>query len=130
MKFARIVYGVAAAYGFISLLPLYFLFEKVGRDAPPAITHPEFYYGFLGVTFLWQLVFVMIAKKPLQYRSLMPLTILEKFVYTVPVILLYFAGRVHGSIMRSSLVDPTFGVLFLIAYFRTGVTEQSRARGA
>ena len=130
MKFARIVYGIAAAYGFIALLPLYFLLEKVGRDAPPAITHPEFYYGFLGVAFLWQFVFVMITKSPFQYRSLMPLTILEKFVYTVPVLLLYFGGRVHGSIMRSSLVDPIFGVLFIIAYFRTASTERSKARGA
>jgi hypothetical protein len=130
MKFARIVYGTAAAYGFISLLPLYFLLEKVGRDAPPPITHPEFYYGFLGVTLLWQLVFVIIAKNPVQYRPLIPITVLEKFIYTVPVVLLYFAGRVHVSIMRSSVVDPIFGALFIIAYFRTGAGRYSRARGA
>ena len=130
MKFARIVYGLAAAYGFISLLPLYFLLEKVGHDAPPPITHPEFYYGFLGVAFLWQLVFVMMAKNPVQYRSLMPITVLEKFVYTVPVVLLYSTGRVQASIMRSSLVDPVFGLLFMIAYFRIGAAGQSRAKGA
>ena len=130
MKFARIVYGLAAAYGFISLLPLYFLLEKVGRDAPPPITHPEFYYGFLGVTGLWQLVFVLMAKKPVQYRSLMPITILEKFIYTVPVILLYSAGRVHASIMRSSLVDPVFGVLFIIAYFRIRAAGYSKVQSA
>jgi len=50
MKFARTVYWIAAAYGFA----LYFLFYMVGRDAPPPITHPKFYYGFLGVTLLWQ----------------------------------------------------------------------------
>jgi hypothetical protein len=119
MKFARVVYAIAAAYGFVSLLPLYFLIDKVGRDAPPPITHPEFYYGFLGVTFLWQLVFVMVAKNPLHYRSLMPITILEKFVYTVPTVLLYMSGRVHANIMRPSLIDPVFGIFFAIAYFRT-----------
>jgi hypothetical protein len=41
MKFARLVYGIAAAYGFISLIPLYFLIDKVGRDAPPPVSHPE-----------------------------------------------------------------------------------------
>ncbi|HWG48836.1 MAG TPA: hypothetical protein VN669_04040 [Candidatus Acidoferrales bacterium] len=127
MKFARIVYGIAAVYGFISLLPLYFLLEKVGRDATPPITHPEFYYGFLGVTLLWQLVFVMIAKDPVRYRSLIPITILEKFVYTVPVVLLYFAGRVHANIMQSSLVDPVFGILFIGAYFRAGHAKRSIA---
>lgn len=127
MKFTRIVYGSAAAYGFISLLPLYFLLEKVGREAPPPITHPEFYYGFVGVTFLWQLVFVIIAKNPVEYRSLIPITILEKFVYTVPVVLLYFAGRVHVSIMQSSLVDPVFGILFIAAYFRVSDAKRSIA---
>ena len=127
MKFARIVYWIAAAYGFVSLLPLYFLLDKVGRDAPSAVTHPEFYYGFLGVTFLWQIVFVLIANEPLRYRSLMPITILEKFVYTMPVCLLYLQGRVNGNILRPSLVDPIFGVLFIVAYLQTAAKQQSIA---
>ena len=45
MKFTKIVYGIAAAYGFIALLPLYFMRGKIGHDAPPMITHAEFYYG-------------------------------------------------------------------------------------
>ena len=101
MKFARIVFGLAAVYGILSLLPLYFLLDKVGRDAPPPVTHPEFYYGFLGVTFLWQLLFVLMAKDPLRYRPLMPIAILEKLVYVVPVVILYAAGRVHANILRS-----------------------------
>jgi hypothetical protein len=99
-----------------------FLLDKVGRDAPPPVTHPEFYFGFLGVTFLWQIVFTLIAKEPLRYRSLMLITILEKFVYTAPVVLL-LDGRVNGNIMRSSLVDPIFGVLFVIAYLRTAAKQ-------
>jgi hypothetical protein len=62
MKFARIVYGIAAAYGFASLLPLYFLLGRIGQEAPPPINHPEFYYGFLGVALLWQLVFSLIGE--------------------------------------------------------------------
>jgi hypothetical protein len=114
VKFARTVYGSAAAYGTLSLLPLYFLVERVGRDAPPPVTHPEFYYGFLGVTFLWQLVFVLIATNPLRYRSLMPIAILKKFVYTVPVVILFMQGKVHASTLRPSLVDPVFGILFVV----------------
>lgn len=128
MRFARIVYSIAAAYGFISLLPLFFLLGKVGRDAPPPVTHPEFCYGFLGVTFLWQFVFVLMANNPLHYRSLMPIAILEKFIYTVPVVTLYMAGRVHANIMRPSLVDPIFGILFIIAYFRTAAESYATQR--
>ena len=119
MKFSKIVYGSAAVYGFVSLLPLYFLVSRIGRETPPPITHPEFYYGFLGVTLLWQGVFIFVANDPSRYRPLMPLAILEKLVYTVPVIILYFLGETSAKILAPSLVDPVFGVLFLIAYFRT-----------
>jgi hypothetical protein len=127
MKFARIVFAIAAAYGFVVLLPMYFLADKIGRDAPPPITHAEFYYGFLGVALLWQLLFVLIAKDPLRYRSLMPIAVLEKFVYTIPVVVLYTAGKVNPKIAGPSLVDPIFGVLFVIAYFRTRSASPTRA---
>ena len=118
MKFARTSYGVAAAYGIVTLVPLYFLSGKVGHDAPPPITHPEFYYGFIGVALLWQLVFILIAKDPLRYLSIMPITILEKAVYAAPVLMLYSIGQVHKNIMLPSLVDPIFGVLFIVAYLK------------
>ena len=119
MKFARIVYSVAAAYGFVSLLPLHFLLDTVGRRAPPPITHAEFYYGFVGVALLWQLVFILIARDPLRYRPIMPITMLEKAVYTVPAVILYSVGRAHASTLGPALVDPVLGVLFAIAYVRT-----------
>ena len=128
MKFVRVVYGLAAAYGFIVLSASYFLLEKVGRDAPPAVTHAEFYYGFLGAALLWQPVFVLIARDPLRYRSLMPITVLEKLVYTVPVVILYAMGRVPSNILVPSLVDPIFGVLFVVAYFRTAALSGSSAK--
>jgi hypothetical protein len=123
MKFTRIVYGLAAAYGFVSLLPLYFMIEKVGHDAPPAITHPEFYYGFLGLALLWQFVFVLIATTPIRYRPIMLIAIAEKFVYTVPVLVLYSFGQVHSNVARSSLLDPLFGVLFIVAYLRVANSQ-------
>jgi hypothetical protein len=119
VKFARIVFGIAATYGFIVLLPLYFLLEKLGRDAPPPVTHPEFYYGFIGLAVLWQMVFVVIAKDPIRYRPLMLIAILEKFVYTVPVVILYSLSKAQPEIVGPALVDPIFGILFLVAYIRT-----------
>ena len=55
----------------------------------------------------------------MRYRPIMPLAILEKFVYSVPVFMLFLTGRVHPNIVRSSFADPIFGILFIIAYFRT-----------
>ena len=59
MKFASRVYLVAGIYGLIALVPQYFTELKIGRDYPPAITHPEFYYGFIGVAISWQIAFLM-----------------------------------------------------------------------
>jgi hypothetical protein len=118
MRFARIAYAVAAAYGILALTPLYFLVGRIGLDAPPPVTHPEFYYGFVGVALLWQMIFVLIARDPVRYRPIMPITILEKLVYTVPVVILDFKGQVHAKIVAPSLIDPLFGILFAVAYFR------------
>lgn len=50
MKFAKIVFAAAGIWGIIVTVPLYFLEHYVGRQNPPELTHPEFYYGFVGVT--------------------------------------------------------------------------------
>lgn len=120
MKFTRIVYGIAAAYGLLVLPPLYFLVDRIGREAPPPITHPEFFYGFLGLAILWQIIFVLIAKDPIRYRPFMPLAILEKFVYSIPVVILYSQGRLHPNILKSAMGDPILGILFIAAYFQSG----------
>ena len=44
--------------------------ERTGLDNPPPVTHPEFYYGFVGVALAFQLVFLTIASDPLKYRPL------------------------------------------------------------
>ena len=49
MKFAKIVFWIAGIWGVLVLTPLYFIFDLIGRKDPPPITHPAFYYGFVGV---------------------------------------------------------------------------------
>lgn len=119
MKFARIVYGIAATYGILVLIPLYFLIDRIGHDSPPVVTHPEFYYGFIGVALLWQLVFILIATDPTRYRPIMLITILEKIVYTIPVLILYSSGRASVNTLVPALIDPILGVLFVTAYVKT-----------
>jgi hypothetical protein len=57
MKMARWIFGMAGVYGLVLLVPLYFLEDRIGQDAPPAITHPEFFYGFVGLGVAWQIAF-------------------------------------------------------------------------
>jgi hypothetical protein len=64
MRFAKVVFWCASVWGFLVLTPLYFLADRIGREYPPAINHPEFYYGFVGVALAWQIAFVVIATDP------------------------------------------------------------------
>lgn len=127
MKFTKTVFWIAAIYGFILLTPMYFLLNTIGREAPPTISHPEFYYGFVGVTLLWQCIFVFIAVDPFRYQAIIPIAILEKFSYTVPVLILYSMGRVQFNILGTALVDPIFAILFIMAYFRMQVLRFPRS---
>jgi hypothetical protein len=48
MKFAKILFWIAGTWGVLTLTPLFFIFNMVGRQDPPPITHPGFYYGRMG----------------------------------------------------------------------------------
>ena len=120
MRFAKIVFRIAGIYGFIVLLPQYFSEDKTGRDFPPPITHPEFYYGFIGLALVWQLLFLLLSIDPVRYRLMMIPSMFEKLVFVIPVVILYYQHRVSTVILGVSLVDLVLGVLFLIAYIKTG----------
>ena len=45
MKFAKYVFALAGLYGLVTLVPAYFLEAAIAASNPPAITHPEFFYG-------------------------------------------------------------------------------------
>ena len=99
MRFARRVFGAAGVYGLLALLPQYFLEERIGRDYPPPITHPEHFYGFIGVAVAWQVLFFLIARDPARFRPAMPVAVLEKLVFAVPAMLLFASGRVPGAVL-------------------------------
>ncbi len=71
MKFARGVFSIAGVWGLLVLIPFYFMFDSLGREAPPPLTHPEFYFGFLAVALAWHFAFLVIAVDPVRYRPLM-----------------------------------------------------------
>ncbi len=119
MKFAKVVFWIAAIWGALILTPLYFMFDLIGRQDPPPITHPAFYYGFLSLGLAWQVAFVVIARDPPRFRLMMIPSVLEKFGYGASLIFLYSQRRLHPSDLTFGGVDVVFGVLFLLAFFRT-----------
>ena len=97
MKFAKIVFWVAAVWGVLVLTPLYFMFNLIGKNDPPAITHPGFFYGFIGAALAWQVAFGIIATDPVRFRLLMIPSVLEKFSYNIAVVILVMQQRMHPS---------------------------------
>lgn len=126
MRFARFVYSIAAVYGFLSLTPLYFLKDRLGASAPPAVTHPEFYYGFVGLALVFQVIFLFVAHNPVRYRPLMPVTVLEKLAFSIPVFLLLKRGAIGPSMVGPAVSDLILGVLFGIAFAKTRAHDSAR----
>lgn len=119
MKFAKIVFWSAGIWGFLVLTPLYFIFDLIGRNDPPPITHPGFYYGFVGAGLAWQIAFLIIATNPARFRPLMIACMVEKFTYASSLAVLYLQRRLHSSDLVFAGVDLLFGVLFLVAFLGT-----------
>jgi hypothetical protein len=119
MKFAKRVFLIAAAYGFVVLLPQYFMEAKIGHDVPPPITHPEYFYGFIGVAIAWQWLFVLIARDPVRYRMAMLPGVLEKAAFGAAAVALYLQGRLATATLGFGIVDIIFAALFLVAFQRT-----------
>ena len=119
MKFARWVFGIAGAYGLIVLLPQYFMEGMISAQNPPAITHPEYFYGFVGLAVAWQVVFLVIARDPVRYRLLMLPSILEKLAFAVPGLVLFLQHRIATQVFAFSMVDLVLGVLFVAGFVVT-----------
>jgi len=123
MRFAKIVFWVAGIWGLLVMTPLYFMFDLISRKDPTAITHPGFYYGFVGLGFAWQLAFLVIAQDPVRFRPMMLPSIVEKFTYAIAVVALVIQGRMHTSDLVFAGTDALLGLLFVAAYMTTGGLE-------
>ncbi|HKV25069.1 MAG TPA: hypothetical protein VJN93_10810 [Candidatus Acidoferrum sp.] len=120
MKFAKIVFWIAGVWGLLIITPLYFMFEVIPKHDPPAITHPGFYYGFVGCALAWQIAFCFIATDPARFRPLMLPSILEKATYAIAIVVLVLQHRTRPTDLVFACTDALLGLLFVAAYFKTG----------
>jgi hypothetical protein len=129
MKFAKVVFWVAGIWGLLVVTPLYFLFDVIGRQDPPVITHPGFYYGFAGCALAWQIAFLFIGTNPVRLRPMMIPSVVEKFTFGVAVVVLVMQGRMHSGDLVFAATDLTLGVLFVAAFVMTGGREGEGGKG-
>jgi hypothetical protein len=117
-RFSSIVFLAAGIYGLTVLPPGLYGEKIVAEKMPPAITHPEFYYGFLGVAVAWQVAFLIIARDPQRFRPIIPAAILEKLTFCVACAVLLALGRIPLIVAMGGAGDFILGTLFTISYFR------------
>ena len=119
MRFAKVFFTVAGIWGILVTLPLYFMYDFIGQQSPPAINHPEFYYGFAGVTLTWQIVFLLIARDPARYRVMIIPSILEKLSYVIANLVLFANRRMSASQALPSMTDLVLALSFIAAFLKT-----------
>jgi hypothetical protein len=127
MSSASWIFWLAGAYGIVVLVPQYFLLEKISRDVPPAITHPEYFYGFIGVAVAWQVAFLVIGFDPPRFRPLMLVGVLEKISFGLAAAVLYAQQRLALSALVFGMIDLSLAALVVVNWWKTANGEQLRA---
>src|SRR5690349_12022151 len=105
MTVVKRIYGFAGVYGLLALIPSYFLEKRISEQFPPPITHPEYYYGFLGVALAFQIIFFMISANPVRFRPIMIACVLEKMSFGAAVGLLMILDRIPFASFVFGMID-------------------------
>ena len=116
MKTPRLTFTIAGIYGLLVLTPFLFLERRIAEAAPGGLTHPEYYYGFLGAALAMQLVYLTIGRDPVRFRPLMPLCAIAKLAFFVPVLILYCQERVPALTLEFASVDALLACAFIHAW--------------
>jgi hypothetical protein len=118
MKFTRWTFIIAGVYGIVMLVPLYFSEKQISTDFPPAITHLEYFYGFISIALVWQILFLLIAFNPLRYKLVIIPAILEKLSFGIITIFLLGQQKISPVMLGPGIIDIVFGCLFIVIFFK------------
>jgi mannose-6-phosphate isomerase-like protein (cupin superfamily) len=119
MRFATRVFLLAGVSGVILVAPGFFLERWAAEIDPPAVSHPQYFYGFVGIVLVYQFLYLLIATDPVRFRPVMLFGALGKASFVAAVVILYVAGRTAPLWLGLASFDVFWVVLFLIAYGRS-----------
>ena len=119
MRFARLIFRLGGIWGLIVMTPMYFMYDTIGRQYPPPITHPDMYYGFVSVTWVWQIAYVVISTDPVRFRPFMLVGILAKSLYFATMTAVYASGGIQLSQLAAVIPDLVLAVLFAVSFVKT-----------
>ena len=107
-RFASRIYFWCAVFG-IGVLALAYL-QPV--PDPWHLTH----LGFVGTALVFQGIFLVIARDPLRYEPIMPVTFFEKLCFGVPAVAFAMNGQADVASAVFGAIDLVMMVLFIIAW--------------
>lgn len=112
MAFARWSFALAGLYGLVATISLYF--------RAPLGVESLWLYDFAGAAAATQWLYVLIATDPPRYRLAIPVGIVSKLSFAIPVALLYARNAVSGSTFVFGLIDIALAALFAANFVRLG----------
>lgn len=108
IRFARWSFALAGLYGLIATLGLYF-----GAALSP---ETQWTYAFAGAAGATQLAYWLIASDPVRYRAVMPIGIVSKLSFAVPLTFLFARGQIAGASFVFALIDYALAALFAVIF--------------
>lgn len=126
-KVASVVFGIGALWGAVSLIPMLFMYEAIGKNEGETITHPGFYFGFLSLGLAWSALCAVIAWEPARMRPLMIPAAVGKAGYALAIYLLFRQGRTSAPDLVFGAMDLLLALTFAVVY---AVTLQRELRSS
>jgi hypothetical protein len=119
LTLARRIFLISGIYGVLILTPMFFMEGYIARQMPPAINHPEFYYGFICLALASQGLYFLVARDVLRFRPVILVGVAGKMSFAVSVLILYLQGRTPAQFFGGPIIDVIIAGLFLWVYFGT-----------
>ena len=108
IRFARFGFALAGLYGLVATIGLYF-----GAALTPAT---QWLYAFAGAAGATQLAYWLIASDPVRYRNVIPVGIVSKLSFAVPLTILFARGQIAGASFTFALIDYALALLFAVMF--------------
>lgn len=120
MRLAKWTFRTAGIFGLLVMVPMLFAEAWIEQVMPPAVNHPEFFYGFVILNTCWQILYLFLSRDPIRFRPLMIPAFFAKASGPVALLWLYVQGRISSQWITTTILDGVFALLFLVSYWATG----------
>ena len=120
MKLAKWIFLIAGIFGLLVTAPMALAEKAIEQIMPPAVNHPEFFYGFVCLNACWQVLYLFLSTDPVRYRPMMVPSFLAKASGVIALTWLYLQKRISNQWTVTIIIDGIWAILFLVAFWSAG----------